>query len=127
MAIALGITMLLGAGGVFAQPGSPPLHDPRAAHAATDRNGDGEIDHFEFHARMVDVFYFADKDKDGRAKQGELGVWDEDALFVRADRDGDGSLTMTEFVAGRFEDFERADTDESETLSVEEVVAEFER
>jgi EF-hand domain pair/EF hand len=127
MGIALGMASLLYAGGVSAQQGSPPVQDPRAAFAITDKNGDGQIDHAEFQQRVVDVFYFADKDKDGLAKRGEMGVWDEQALFDRADKDGDGQISVKEFVAARFEDFEQADTDHSGTLSVEEVVAEFER
>jgi len=123
---ALGMATLLYASGVSAQQGSPPVQDPRAAHAITDKNGDGEIDHAEFYQRMVDVFYFADKDKDGLANRGEMNVWDEEALFDRADKDGDGKISLKEFEAARFEDFERADTDHSGTLSVEEVVAEFE-
>ena len=124
--IALGMASLLYAGGVSAQQGSPPVQDPRAAFAITDTNGDGEIDHAEFYARMVDVFYFSDKDKDGLAKRGEMHVWDEDALFDRADQDGDGKISLKEYVAARYQDFERADTDHSGTLSLDEVIAEFE-
>ncbi len=125
--MAFGIASLLYAGGVSAQQGSPPLQDPRAAHALVDKNGDGEIDHHEFHSRIVDVFYFSDTDKDGQARRGEMKVWDEEALFDRADDDGDGKISVKEFVAARFDDFDAADTDDSGTLSVDEVVAEFER
>jgi len=126
IAIALGVAAFL-AGAASAQEGKPPVTDPREAFAQTDTNGDGQVDHREFHARMVEIFYFADKDKDGLAVRGEMGVWDEEALFDREDRDGDARISLTEFVAARFEDFDRADTDDSETLTVEEVVAEYER
>ncbi len=127
IAIALGIATLCSAGSAWAQQGKPPISDPRLAFAETDKNGDGKIDHAEFQARMVEVFYFTDKDKDGFAVRGEMGVWDEENLFDRADRDGDGKISLDEFVAARFQDFDRADTDDSETLTVDEVVAEFER
>ena len=126
IAIAFGITLLC-AGGVAAQQGSPPIHDPHAAFAATDKNHDGEIDHAEFQARVTEVFYFADKDKNGVVAPGELKVYDEQRLFATADQNGDGKLSLKEFVAARFENFREADTDESGTLSEAEVVAEFER
>jgi Ca2+-binding EF-hand superfamily protein len=125
--IAFGTT-LLSAIGVAAQQQPPvPVTDPRSAFEATDKNRDGEIDHAEFQNRITEVFYFADKDKDGLAKSGELQVFDEVELFERADKNGDGKLSLKEFVAARFEAFDEADTDHSGTLSVDEVVAEFER
>lgn len=124
--IAFGIALLC-AGGVAAQQGTPPASDPRAAFAQTDKNGDGAIDHAEFQERITEVFYFADKDKDGLVQKGELQVFDEETLFAEADKNGDGKLSVKEFVAARFETFEEADTDQSGTLSIEEVVAEFER
>jgi Ca2+-binding EF-hand superfamily protein len=110
-----------------AQQGTPPSHDPKVAFAQTDKNGDGEIDHAEFQNRMTEVFYFADRDKDGLAVEGELQVYDEEKLFDRADKNGDGKLSLKEFVAARFEHYDEVDTDGSGTLSLDEVVAEFER
>jgi Ca2+-binding EF-hand superfamily protein len=124
--IAFGITLFCAAGSA-AQQGSPPIQDPHAAFKATDKNGDGEIDHAEFQERITEVFYFADKDKDGLVKPGELKTFDEAVLFEKADKNGDGKLSLKEFVAARFQDFEEADTDQSGTLSVDEVVAEFQR
>lgn len=124
--IAFGTTLLC-AGGAAAQQAPAPVTDPRSAFEATDRNRDSEIDHAEFQNRIIEVFYFADKDKDGLANKGELNVFDEEELFEEADRNGDGKLSVKEFVAARFEAFEEADTDENGSLSVEEVVAEFNR
>jgi Ca2+-binding EF-hand superfamily protein len=124
--IAFGVTLLF-AGGMVAQQGTPPSHDPRAAFAQTDKNGDGAIDHAEFQNRVTEVFYFADKGKDGLVEKGELGVFDEEELFAEGDKNGDGKLSLKEFVAARFEAYEEADTDENGTLSVDEVVAEFEK
>ena len=52
----------------------PPPHDPRAAHAATDRDHNGEIDREEFEQRIIQIFYFADVDKDGFVTIGQLTV-----------------------------------------------------
>ena len=103
----------------------PPPHDPRAAHAATDANHNGEIDREEFHHRIVQVFYFADVDKDGLVRLGELHVFDEDELFRVADRDRDSRISLKEFVNARFNNFRNADKDSDGTLSVQEVVDAF--
>ena len=103
----------------------PPPHDPRAAHAATDRDHNGEIDREEFEQRVIHIFYFADVDRDGFATIGQLTVFDEALLFETADLDGDSRLSLSEFQAARSEDFHEADRDGSDTLSVEEVVEAF--
>ena len=124
--IAFGTTLLC-AGGMAAQQVAPPSSDPRTAFAQTDRNGDGVIDHEEFQERITEVFYFADTDKDGLVKPGELKVFDEKELFEDADTNGDGKLSLKEFVAARFKSFREADTNEDGTLSLDEVVAEFQK
>jgi hypothetical protein len=104
-----------------------PAHDPRAAHAKADLNGDGQIDRREFHLRMVEVFYHADVDKTGFLKPEELNkatVFQED--FSEADKNGDGRISLHEFIEYRFDDFDEADTDSNGLLSVEEVTATFE-
>ena len=103
----------------------PRPHDPRAAHAATDRDHNGEIDRDEFEQRMIHIFYFADVDKDGFVTIGQLMVFDEKLLFNSADVDSDSRISLSEFLIVRFEDFRDADTDGSDTLSVEEVVEKF--
>lgn len=103
----------------------PPSHDPRAAHAATDRDHNGEINREEFEQRMIHIFYFADVDKDGFVTIGQLTVFDETFLFETADLDGDSRLSLSEFLNARSENFREADGDGSETLSVEEVVEAF--
>jgi Ca2+-binding EF-hand superfamily protein len=106
--------------------GALPTHDPRAAFAAADKNHDGRIDHEEFHHRIVQIFYFADDDRDGYVSNGQLKTFDEASLFVIADLDGDGRLSLYEFINARFVNFREADDDASGTLSVEEVVSAFE-
>jgi Ca2+-binding EF-hand superfamily protein len=103
----------------------PPPHDPRAAHAATDQNHDGEIDREEFEQRIIQIFYFADVDRDGFVTIGQLTVFDEALLFETADLDNDSQISLSEFLVVRFENFREADTDGSDTLSVEEVVEAF--
>jgi len=104
-----------------------PTHDPSAAHAQADLNGDGQIDRREFHLRMVEVFYHADTDKTGFLTPEELNratVVEED--FSEADGDGDGRISLYEFIEFRFDDFDQVDTDSNGLLSVEEVTAAFE-
>jgi Ca2+-binding EF-hand superfamily protein len=103
----------------------PPPHDPRAAHAATDRDHNGEIDREEFEQRIIQTFYFADVDKDGFVTIGQLTVFDEALLFETADLDSDSRVSLAEFLIVRFENFREADADGSNTLSVEEVVEAF--
>ena len=119
-------TLLLASGAAFAQ-NAPPTADPRAAHAVTDSDHNGQIDREEFHHRMVEVFYFSDSDRNGYIVISELRTFDAAELFERADRDHDGRLLMSEFIDARFADFKEADSDSDGGLSVEEIVERFER
>ena len=103
-------------------------HDPRAAHADADKNGDGMIDRQEFHTRMVEVFFHGDRDKDGQMIWTELEqttIFPED--FRDADINGDDQIAMYEFIRVRFYDYDVVDTDSDGLLSVEEIVVVFER
>ena len=108
--------------------GNPSVsHDPRAAHAEADRNGDGYIDREEFHHRMVEVFFHGDRDKDGYMSFEEMDravVVTED--WSKIDTDGDGRIALYEFTRARFIDYDEVDTDRDGRLSVEEVAAAFE-
>jgi len=101
--------------------------DPRAAFAETDENKDGRIDREEFHHRVVEIFYFADVDKDGYLSREELiagTMFPED--FANADTNGDGRISLYEFAKVRFASFDKVDADHDGVLSVEEVVATYE-
>lgn len=122
------VLVVLG-GGALAQPDVERLrYDPRAAHAEVDQNDDGQIDHEEFHLRLVEIFFHADRDKDGSLSFEELEagiVFPEGAR--RADRNGDGQISLHEFVGQRFRDFAAVDTDGDNLLSVGEVVGAWQR
>jgi Ca2+-binding EF-hand superfamily protein len=122
---ALLAALVLGASAAAA--GDSPSYDPRTAHAETDRNADGQVDREEFHHRMVEVFFHADRDKDGfmtfAEAERDLAITSD---LGEADTDEDGRISLYEFVAVRFYDFDTADTDEDGHLSVEEVIVIFE-
>jgi Ca2+-binding EF-hand superfamily protein len=126
-AVGLLLLALLAVAAPAAAEEKAPAHDPRKAHAETDTNGDGSVDRAEFHARMVEVFFFADGDRDGFITWIEL----EKSVplpddYRGADRDDDGRISLYEFVQVRFYDFDRVDTNQDGLLSVEEVVIVFE-
>ena len=105
-----------------------PTHDPRVAHEETDTNGDGQVDRAEFNARMVEIFFHGDANKDGYMTPAELEKtvpFPDD--FRDADRNGDGRYSLYEFIEVRFYDFRLVDTNDDGLLSVEEVVVIFER
>jgi Ca2+-binding EF-hand superfamily protein len=108
--------------------GEGAFRDPRVAFAETDTNGDGQIDRAEFHARMVEIFFHGDRDKNGYMTWAELeAVVALPNDFRGADRNGDGRYSLHEFIRVRFDDYDVVDTDEDGLLSLNEVVTIFER
>ena len=105
---------------------APPQQDPRQAFKETDTNGDGAIDHEEYHVRIVEVFYFADTNKDGYLDPNETKVLVFADDFSEEDKDSNGRVSLREFLRVRFADFPNADKDGDGTLSVDEVVITYE-
>ena len=107
------------------EPAKP--HDPRAAFVETDKNKDGKVDREEYHQRVMEIFFFGDKDKDGYMTQPELiAAVEFPDDFDDADRDADGRISYAEFVRVRFVTFDEVDGDGDGMLSVEEVVTAYE-
>lgn len=115
---ALAFALLTGASAYAAEQGFDV--DAKTAHTESDRNGDGNVDHREFQIRLVEVFFFADADRDGYLSADE---WDTTGVreVEIADDDGDGRISMQEFIDEGFDRFRAADTDGNELLSLEEV------
>ena len=97
--------------------------DASANYHVTDRDDNAKIDRQEYQQRIIDVFYFADQNKDGVVTIEELVVIEtaDPAAFKKADKNGDGKLTVAEFVEYRMLDFDAADVDKDGYLSVVEV------
>ena len=89
----------------------------------TDIDKNGSIDRQEYQRRMVEVFYFADRNKDGVVTIEELAAIEtvDQKAFRGADKNGDGKLTVQEFVAYRIVDFDAADKNKDGVLTYEEV------
>ena len=116
----------LSTGLVFAQSPAPAEpQDPQKNFHVTDTNDDGAVDRQEYQRRIVDVFYFADKNKDGIVVIEELQAIEavDAKKFKAADKNGDKKLTADEFAEVRMLDFEEADVDKNGTLTVTEVEA----
>ncbi len=99
--------------------------DLESKFATADLNKDGKIDRAEYQRRMVEVFYFADKNKDGVVTIEEIAAIEtvDEAAFKKADKNGDGRLTLNEFVTYRVIQFDEADANHDGVLTLEEVEA----
>ncbi len=93
--------------------------------STSDLDKDGKIDRAEYQRRMVEVFYFADRNKDGVVTIEEIAAIEtvDEKAFKAADRDGNGKLSVNEFVAYRVIQFDEADANKDGVLTVEEVEA----
>ena len=88
-----------------------PKHDPRVAFSETDINQDGVVDHAEFQMRITEVFFSADRNKDGFLDPLELKQLAFPDDFTADDKDRDGRVSMREFLRVRFHDYEVADVE----------------
>jgi Ca2+-binding EF-hand superfamily protein len=119
--IAVGLMAL---GAFTAVAAEAPGYDVKKAFAETDKNGDGAIELDEYHARLVDIFFLGDVDKDGFLSEQEfLAVVVVKEDFALIDKNGDGKLAKREFVSARVTEFVKLDTDDDGALSLAEVEA----
>jgi len=118
-------TVLLGIGGpaLAAEPGVGET--PAEAMDRTDRNDDHFVDRAEFYARMSDVFYLNDDDKDGRLTESEY-VDTQIGTFASSDANGDGKVEMYEFMKETSRVYEEVDSDGDGRLSEAEVMKRYE-
>lgn len=85
-----------------------------------DANGDGSIDFEEFRSYMVETFYRADSNRDGRLAGSEMGVLNPQRI-PSADTSGDGRLSLKEFLNATGADFRAADRNRNNVLSPDEI------
>jgi Ca2+-binding EF-hand superfamily protein len=119
-AIALAAAASLQAG--TAAAAETDKYDPKGAFTEADENADGKIDPAELYARLTEVFFVGDTNKDGvfDVVEYDMAV----ALpgnFGKADANGDGKVTLQEFFRERAARWEEADRDQDEALTFEEV------
>ncbi len=108
----------------FAQEGRPLESNPDVAHKQADTNGNGAIDHAEYHRRMVEVFYFADGDRDGYLVGIEIARTGRENPAA-GDANGDDRISLKEFIDEAFDRFNVGDSNDDNELSVEEVRAAY--
>ncbi len=108
----------------LAQDGRPLESSPDVAHKQADTDGDGGIDHAEFHHRMVEVFYFADGDRDGYLVGIEIARTGRENPAA-GDTNHDARVSLKEFIDEAFDRFEAGDTNDDEELSLAEVRAAY--
>lgn len=100
----------------------------RMACMAADRNHDGRISLEEFHQEVTRSWLALPQDATGHVVLVELATipgMDRRALerLRQADRDNDGRLSVKEVVAARMAMFDAADADSSDSISIDECVA----
>ena len=97
--------------------------DAATTMAITDKNGDERIDREEYHQRMTEVFFFADKDKDGNLTITEIQAVEavDSQVFDSADKNGSKSLSLYEYLHALHKDFEVADRNSDGTIDMQEL------
>jgi len=98
-----------------------PAGEAVRSFAESDRNGDGSVDRREMERRALEVFSFADTDRDAHLSPEEYDSLVLDEPFNVADANHDGRVSTREFVAIRTRDFDAADRNHDGVLSPDEV------
>ena len=92
-----------------------------------DQNSDGRIDRQEYHRRMSDMYFHADKNKNGSLDRAELDAIQEEMVLDPGDANADGELAMPEYIDERFEQFRAIDTNSDGLLTQDEVIRVYEK
>ena len=103
-----------------ADHGSASAEEAARSFSESDRNGDGTVDRREMERRALQVFSFADNDKDAYLSRDEYGSLVLDEPLSAADADRDGRVSTREFVALRQREFDAADKNQDGVMSQEE-------
>lgn len=116
------------ASGPAGRPAGASAQRTRMACMAADRNHDGRISLEEFHQEVTRNWNALPQDATGHVVLADLAQipgMDRRTLdrLRQADRDGDGRLSFKEVVATRMAMFDAADVDSSDSISVDECVA----
>ena len=97
-----------------------PAGDVVRSFAESDRNHDGSVDRREMERRALEVFSFADTDRDAHLSREEYDSLVLDEPFSAADANHDGRVSTREFVAIRTRDFDAADKNHDGVLEPDE-------
>ena len=115
------LVAVLGLAAVVAAGAAAWAGEAVRSFAESDRNGDGSVDRREMERRALEVFSFADGDRDAHLSREEYESLIVEDSFATADANHDGRVSTREFVAIRLRDFEAADRNHDGVLSPEEV------
>jgi Ca2+-binding EF-hand superfamily protein len=102
-------------------PASAPAGDVARSFAESDRNHDGSVDRREMERRALEVFSFADTNRDAHLSREEYDSLVLGQPFGAVDTNHDGSVSAHEFVAARTRDFDAADKNHDGVLTPDEV------
>jgi hypothetical protein len=102
--------------GVAVGPAAGQQRVPPSPFDLTDTNKDGRITPEEYRARMVEVFFLLDRNKDGSLVRDEIPGASE-AAFRAADTSGDGRLSVPEYQNARMRDYAAADANKDGGLT----------
>lgn len=99
---------------------SAPAEEAARSFSESDRNRDGVVDRQETERRALQVFSFADNDKNAYLSRDEYDSLVLDEPLSLADADRDGRVSTREFVMLRQREFDAADKNHDGVMSEDE-------
>jgi Ca2+-binding EF-hand superfamily protein len=99
---------------------SAPAEEAARSFSESDRNRDGVVDRQEMERRALQVFSFADNDKNAYLSRDEYDSLVLDEPLSLADTDRDGRVSTREFVMLRQREFDAADKNHDGVMSEDE-------